>query len=71
MRMKRFLMLLTAAAVALVVAEWIQGLVLTAIYQQEGGSIEMVMWVRICISALCVTGVYLLVDGLNRKGVRA
>lgn len=71
MRMKRFLMLLAAAAVALVVAEWIQGLVLTAVYQPEGGSIEMVMWVRIYISALCVTGVYLLVDGLNRKGVRA
>jgi hypothetical protein len=69
--MKRFLMLLAAAFVALLAAEWIQGVLLTVAYIPGGNTVEMAMWVRLGISALCVTGVCLLMDKFKRKKVSA
>lgn len=69
--MKRFLLIFIGMAAALLLAEWIQGLVLTAVYIPGSGTVEWVMRVRLGISALCVTGVYLLVNRLDRKRGRA
>ncbi|KZE38708.1 hypothetical protein AV656_07335 [Bhargavaea cecembensis] len=67
--MKRFLMIFVGMAAALLAAEWIHGLLLTAAYVPGGNTLEMAIWVRLGISALCVTAVYLLMDRINRKRV--
>lgn len=68
--MKRFLIIFVGMVAALLAAEWIQGLLLTAAYV-PGGNVEMAMWVRLGISGLCVTGVYLLIDKIKSKRVSA
>ncbi|MGM9921666.1 MAG: hypothetical protein ACI33O_10495 [Bhargavaea sp.] len=65
--MKRLFIIFFGMAAALLAAEWIQGLLLTAAYMPGGNSVEMAMWSRLGISALCVTGVYLMMDKLGKK----
>lgn len=67
--MKRFLIIFIGMTAALLVAEWIQGMLLTAAYVPGSNTVEMAMWVRLGISAICVTGVYLLMDKFRRKKV--
>ncbi|EMR06939.1 hypothetical protein C772_01075 [Bhargavaea cecembensis DSE10] len=69
--MKRFLIIFVGMAAALLAAEWIQGVLLTAAYVPGGNTVEMAMWVRLGISALCVTGVYLLMDKFGRRRASA
>ncbi|MFC7364072.1 MULTISPECIES: hypothetical protein [Bhargavaea] len=68
--MKRLFIIFFGMAAALLAAEWIQGLLLTAAYVPGGNTVEMAMWVRLGISALFVTGFYLLIDKSKRKRVR-
>lgn len=69
--MKRFLLIFIGMAAALLAAEWIQGMLLTAAYVPGGNTVEMAMWLRLGISAICVTGVYLLMDKFKRRKVSA
>lgn len=71
MTLKRFLIVFIGMAAALLAAEWIQGMLLTAAYVPGGNTVEMAMWVRLGISALFVTSVYLLMDKFRRKKVSA